>query len=191
MMIPMEPISFWQYFDIIVIALVSTTTLYLMAGHKRKTGMLLSSVSQTIAADKRSSLIFSVMMTIVAPLYYAFIWFWVGPHTNAPWYFYVLLVLSLASQMIFVWVPAISGLSGRIHAVAAGFVGIAMLVVPLLLLAVGDLGGVAKAGVVLFLLTAFCIIACLLHPKLRAQSLTLEAVYCVMFWAIISIIAHI
>jgi len=189
-MIPMSPVPLWQFADAIVIILVSGVTIFLMATHKRRAGALLPSISRTIAADKRTSLAFSIMMTVAVPLYYGFIWFWVGPLVSAPWYFYVILAVSIVSEMIFVWVPATSGMSKRIHEITAGFVGLVMFVAPLILLSTGNLSSVAQLGIILFFGLTAVIVGLLLHPKSRKLTLTLEVVYCVAFWAVMSIIAH-
>lgn len=189
-MIPAEPVVFWQYFDVIVISIVSVVVLWLVLTHKSKKGELLPSISQTIAADKRSSRIFSIMMTVCVPLYYAFIWFWVAPLASAPWYFYGLLVISVIAEMIFVWVPATLGRRKLIHEYAAGFVGIVMIIAPLILIATGNLSGIANVGIGVFIAITLGIAACLLHPKLRNHSLVLEIIYCIAFWAVISLVAH-
>ncbi|MEO5948885.1 MAG: hypothetical protein ABIP74_00595 [Candidatus Saccharimonas sp.] len=189
-MIPASPIPLWQFADAVVIILVSVVTLYLMVTHKRRTGTLLPSISRTVAADKRTSLTFSTMMTVAVPLYYGFIWFWVGPLVSAPWYFYLIVAISIVSEMIFVWAPATSGMSKRIHEITAGFVGLVMFVAPLILLSTGNLSSVAQIGTVLFFGLTAIIAGLLLHPESRKLTLSLEVVYCVAFWAVMSIIAH-
>lgn len=189
-MIPIESVQFWQYFDIIVIALVSCVVAWLMLTHRKKKGELLSSISQTIAADSRSSLIFSVMMTVAVPLYYCFIWFWVGPKVAAPWYFYALVAVSFVAEMIFVWVPATSGRSKLVHEVNASFVGLTMFLAPLALLIGGNLSDAAHIATILFICVSLAGGALLLTPKQRKYTLTYEIIYCVLFWALISFIAH-
>jgi len=189
-MIPASPIPLWQFADAVVIILVSVVTIFLMATHKRRTGALLPSISRTIAADRRTSLIFSIMMTVAVPLYYGFIWFWVGPLVSAPWYFYVILAVSIVSEMIFVWVPATSGMSKSVHEITAGFVGFVMFAAPLILLGTGNLSSIAQLGTLLFFGLTAVIIALLMYPKSRKFTLSLEVVYCVAFWAVMSIIAH-
>jgi hypothetical protein len=189
-MIPSGPVAFWQYFDALVIIIIVSVVVLLMLTHKRKRGELLSSISQTIAADNRTSLIFSLMMTLCVPLYYAFIWFWVAPLSHAPWYFYGLLIISVISEMVFVWVPATTGRSKLIHQYTAGFVGVVMLAAPLILLFAGQLSDAAQIGVITFVSTSLLLGPLLLIPKLRKYTLQSEIIYCVAFWAVISFIAH-
>lgn len=190
-MTPSEPIEFWKYFDVIVISIVSIVVLWLILAHKRGKGELLPSISQTIAADKQSSLIFSLMMTACVPLYYAFIWFWVAPLASAPWYFYGLLVVSVIAEMIFVWVPATVGRSKLIHEYTAGFVGFVMLAAPLILLFAGKLSGRASIAVVAFMILSLLIGVLLCIPKFRYKyTLVSEAIFCITFWMLISLIAH-
>lgn len=190
-MIPSEPVQFWRYFDIVVIATVTLVVAWLMITHRKKKGELLASISQTIAADKRSSFIFSVMMTVAVPLYYGFIWFWVGPLVAAPWHFYALVAASFVAEMVFVWVPATSGKSKRVHEITAGFVGITMFVAPLTLLIGGNLEEAARVAIMIFTGITLIMGALLLTPNQRKYTLTYETIYCILFWALISLITHI
>lgn len=185
-----EPVQFWQYFDIIGIALVSFVVPWLMLTHRKKKGELLASISQTIAADSRSSLIFSVMMTVAVPLYYCCMWFWVGPKVAAPWYFYLMLAVSFVAEMIFVWVPATSGRSKLVHEVNASFVGLTMFLAPLALLVGGGLSDAARTATIIFIGVTWAGGGLLLTPKQSKYTLTYEIIYCVLFWALMLFIAH-
>ena len=189
-MIPSEPVQFWQYFDVIVIATVTAVIAWLMLTHRKKNGALLPSISQTIAADEQATLLFAVMMTVCVPLYYAFIWFWVGPLVAAPWCFYVLVAISFIAEMIFVWVPASSGKSKKIHELTAGFVGLTMLIAPLTLLFANQLSDAARIAIMAFVGVSLAVGLLLLVPKLRTRTLEFEIAYCVLFWALMSFIAH-
>ena len=189
-MIPSEPVAFWQFFDVVVIIVITSIIFWLMLTHKNKTGDLLPSISQTVAADRHSSLIFSLMMTLCVPLYYAFLWFWVAPLTNAPWYFYGLLAMSVISEMIFVWVPATVGWNKKVHGYTARFVGLVMLVAPLVLLFAGQLSTITRIAIIVFAITSLLLGSLLLIPKLRKHTLLYEIIYCVIFWAVMSFIAH-
>ncbi len=189
-MIPSAPISFWQYFDIVVIAAVSLVVAWAMLTHRKKGRAMLPSISQTIAADKNASLLFSVVMTVCVPLYYGFIWFWLGPKVAAPWYFYALVAASFVAEMIFVWVPASSGKSKRIHELNAWFVGIVMFAVPLILLLAAHLSQAAMVATITFLALSLVILLLLAILKTRKYTLTYEIIYCVLFWVLISFIAH-
>jgi len=189
-MIPAHTVQFWQYFDLVVIVTVSLVVAWLMATHRKKKGELLPSISQTIAADKHASLLFAVMMTVCVPLYYSFLWFWVGPLVVAPWYFYLLLAVSFVSEMIFVWVPASSGRSKRVHELTAGFVGVVMLAAPLTLLFASQLSDSARLAILAFAGVSLAGGLLLLVPKYRKHTLELEIAYCIVFWAVMSYTAH-
>ncbi|MGV9001842.1 MAG: hypothetical protein ACOH18_02710 [Candidatus Saccharimonadaceae bacterium] len=189
-MIPTEPILFWQYFDVVVIVVLASTIFMIMKTHKSKTGNFLPSISQTIAADKRTSLLFSIVMTLCVPLYYAFLWYWVAPVASAPWYFYSLLLASFISEMVFTWFPATSGRTERIHQYSVGFVAAVMLVGPLMLLSSGSLNDIATVGVVIFVGISLILGILLLISRLRRHTLAIEITYCVTFLALISFIAH-
>lgn len=189
-MIPSAPVPFWQYFDVVVIAAVSIVIGWAMVTHRKKGRATLPSISQTIAADKNSHLLFAAVMTVCVPLYYGFLWFWVGPLVVAPWCFYLLLALSFVAEMVFVWVPATSGKSKRIHELNAGFVGAMMFAAPLIFLLAGQLTAAAVVATVTFLTLSLAMLASLAVTKLRKYTLAYEIVYCVLFWALISFIAH-
>lgn len=189
-MIPPEPVAVWQYVDALVILFVSAVVVTLIASHKRSANRLLPSISQTIAANPRSSLVFSLTMTVAAPLYYGFIWLWVGPLVAAPWYFYALIAVSFLAEMVFVWVPATSGKSKRVHEITAGFVGLTMFVAPLILLFAANLSQSATVAVIVFIALSLIILALLAIPKTRKHTLAYEVIYCVLFWALMLFIAH-
>jgi len=189
-MIPDIPIVLTQYLDIAVIVVVSVTTGWLMMTHRTRTGALLPSISQTIAADEQNSRIFSVMMSICVPLYYMWLWLWLGPLVVAPWYFYVLLVVSFLAEMVFVWMPATNGHSKQVHQYAAGFVGVVMLVAPFTLLFAQQLGQAAELAIEAYLLVSMIFASLLLVPKLRQYTLTFEIAYCIIFWVLLSFIGH-
>lgn len=185
-----ELVQSWQYFDFIVIGTVTIVVAWLMLTHRKKKGALLPSISQTIAADKNASLLFSVMMTVCVPLYYSFIWFWLGPKVVAPWYFYALVAASFVAEMVFVWVPATSGKSKKIHELNAWFVGLVMFAAPLILLLAAHLSKAAIVATITFLALSLVMLLLLAIPRMRKYTLTYEIIYCVLFWALMSYIAH-
>lgn len=190
-MIPVQPVLFWQYFDFVVIATVTIVVAWLMLMHRKKKGEWFASLSQTIAADRRASLIFSLMMSVAVPLYYVFIWFWLGPLVAAPWHFYALVAVSFVAEMVFVWVPATEGKSKTIHELNAWFVGVVMFVAPLILLLGASLSHAATVAVVTFLGLSVVLLLLLAIPKTRKHTLIYEIIYCVLFWALMSFIAHV
>lgn len=189
-LIPDTPLVAVQYFDLAVILIVSIVSGGLMVMHRTREGALLPSISQTIAADEQASRMFSLMMSICVPLYYVWIWFWLGPLTIAPWYFYVLVAMSFIAEMIFVWMPATNGRSKQIHQYAAGFVGAVMIAAPFMLLFSSQLGQAAELAIEAYLLVTVIFASLLLVPKLRKYTLQFEIAYCVIFWTLMSFIGH-
>ena len=157
-MFPTHPIVFWHYFDFITIAILIIVITALMSAHHRKTGALLGSISETVAYSKTSSTIFSITMTILFPLYYAFIWFWVLPLIHAPRGFYFILIFSALCEMVFVWAPATEGLSKRIHGVMTSIVVVAMYSLALLIFVHGvNIDTDARISLSIFLAYPFCV----------------------------------
>lgn len=131
-----------------------------------------------------------MLMTIAVPLYYGFLWFWVGPLVAVPWYFYILLVLSFIAEMIFVWVHATSGKRKQIHELNACFVGVMMFFIPLIFIFAGQLTSMTAFAATVFLTLSLVMLVLLFIPKLRNYTLVYETVYCLTFLALISFIAH-
>lgn len=95
------------------------------------------------------------------------------------------------SELVFVWVPATTGKSKVIHEYAAGFVGLVMLAAPLILLFDGNLASIAALGVIIYVIISLLICLLLLIPRFRRKYvLACEVVFCIAFWALISLIAH-
>jgi hypothetical protein len=190
-MIPEQPVDFWQYFDFYILALLTIFITYLLLLHRRKNGALLSTISQTIAHSKNSSLSFSIIMTICYPLYYGFLWYWVGPLTRMPAIFYILLIVSAVFEVIFVWVPSKSGRQKRIHEFAAGVVGIFMFASILLILILGNsIHNLAVLFCYLFLLTSLIMSWLLIFKKYRKHIFAFEVIYISLFLITISLVAH-
>lgn len=131
-----------------------------------------------------------MLMTIAVPLYYGFLWFWVGPLVAVPWYFYILLVLSFIAEMIFVWVHATSGKRKQIHELNACFVGVMMFFIPLIFIFAGQLTSMTAFAATVFLTLSLVMLVLLFIPKLRNYTLVYETVYCLTFLALISFIGH-
>lgn len=129
-------------------------------------------------------------MTIFFPLYYAFLWFWVGPLLQMPPVYYTLLFISALSEMTFVWVPA-TGRSYKIHAISAAYVGLTMLLLPILILVCGiGLTFASSVFIYAFLVITIGIMASLAFRSMRKYTLHFEVLFCVAFLMMMSIIAH-
>ncbi len=191
-MYPDQPIAYFKYMDAVVVGLLMVVISFILVRHARRHGTLLPSISETIAYDKRSSLLFSVVMTVCVPLYYAYVGLWIGPRYAMPPAFYWLLVVSIVAEFIFVWVPARGGRAGLVHTINACFVGGVMLLAPLLILLAGTgLSGAAHAallGYVLLISIGFSLFV-LLRP-LHRFSWQFEAVFIVLFWGVLAVAAH-
>jgi|GEM_PF-1230488 len=189
-MIPMTPITFWKYFDIVSLGILIVVVSALLALHYKKTGGLLSTISKTVAHSPHTSLIFSVAMTLFFPLYYAFLWFWVGPLIKMPNVFYVLLAISAICEMIFVWMPA-KGKTNKAHAIAAGIVGVMMLIISIVILTYSSgLNEASTISIFTFLIVAGCTVVALASRKMYQYAFRIEVTYCVTFLAMMSLIAH-
>lgn len=190
-MIPVSPVPFWQYFDLITLSILLSVTAVLVMAQRKSTGKLLGTISQSVAHTKRSSLIFSIFMTICYPLYYAFVWLWVGPLVDAPTIFYYLLAGSALCEMVFVWVPATTGMSHKIHAAMAYVVGVEMFVFPVIILLYGqNVSSFAQASIIFFLVTGCALLSLMIFKKLRTYTFLYETIYSVVFLLTVSIIAH-
>jgi len=185
----MTPISFWQYFDYISLTVLFVVISALIALRARATKELPTTISKSVASTPRSSIIFSIVMTIFFPLYYCFLWFWVGPYISAPNIFYVLLILAFAAELIFVWAPA-NKKTKLVHMVSAGFVGFTMLMLSLVIYVTGQ--GLHDSAIVsIIVFWAVTLIASVsLIKKFRKYTFVAELAFCTAFLMMISIIAH-
>jgi hypothetical protein len=190
-MSPAGPVRLFEYFDVVTLGALAIIITWLVLIHRRKHGALLGTISQTVAASPRSSLLFSLSMTVFYPLYYAFIWLWVGPKTEMPTSFYWLLAISAIFEMIFVWVPHSEGKRVIIHQAAASVVFICMFIMTVLLLMSGhDISSIADIGLVIFLMSSLIFIGLLKLQQFRKNTFLFETLCCVLFLAAISLVAH-
>ena len=190
-MFPVSPVSFWRYFDFITIGALTIVITALMMMHHKKTGGLLGSISETVAFSKTSSIIFSITMTILFPLYYAFVWFWVMPLIHAPRGFYYLLVFSALCEMVFVWVPATVGRSKRVHGAMTSIVVTAMYLLALLILLHGvNIHIAARISLSLFLACPFLIGIVMIAKKFRTYTFLYEVIWSAAFLTSVSLVAH-
>jgi hypothetical protein len=190
-MIPSKPLHFWEFFDLYTLGILFVVVGLLIVVHYRKTGGLLGTISQTVAHSRQSSLVFSIVMTICFPLYYAFIWFWVSPLLQMPTWFYYLLVLSALCEIIFVWVPATTGKIRVVHEVMASIVGILMFVTAILILLYAtDLSTIDITAALSFIVLTIALGVLLLIRRTRKSVFAYETIYCLGFLIFISVIAH-
>ena len=189
MIFNMTPISFWQYFDFISLAVLIAFVGALVILRVRQTKEVPATISHSVASSPNSSLAFSLIMTVFFPLYYCFLWFWLGPYISAPTIFYVLLVTAFLAELIFVWAPA-SGRTKRIHSVSAAFVGLTMILASIIIFeAGGSVSDAARISIILFWIIT--VVTALSFLKIyRKHTFIAELLFCFAFLAMISIVAH-
>ncbi len=189
-MIPDSPIPFFEYFDAISLGVLVLAVGFLLISHRRKSGSLLGSISQTIAASPSSQRIFSIVMTVFFPLYYTFIWLWVAPLTRMPAGFYWLLAAAAICEMIFVWVPAENTKHGLIHAVTAYFVGLAMVVMAALVLLSSAASQPGCYSLLGFFVVSALIGLLMIRSRYRKYFFWYELAFCLSFLLAFSVVAH-
>lgn len=190
-MFPAQPVAFWHYFDFITISILTIVLTLLIKAHHKKTGNLLGTISETVAYSKTSSLVFSITMTILFPLYYAFIWFWVLPLIDAPNWIYYLLIISAICEMVFVWAPATTGISKQIHGIMASVVAIFMFILALFILIHGvHLDVLARIALIIFLLSPIVILPAIKLKRFRKYTFICEVIVSVSFLAAMSLVGH-
>ena len=190
-MIPNAPVSLWQYFDFIVLGILTVVIGALLYSHKKNNGSLLATISQTIAHSKKSSLIFSLTMTVCYPIYYLFLWFWVGPKYLMPAWYYYLIFFAAVTEFIFVWVPSTTGRRKLLHDISASTVGIVMFITPVLIYLFGTgISKVSKFAILFFTLVSLVLLILILQINKRKYTVVYEALYIILFIISVSVIAH-
>ena len=182
--------QWFKYLDAVVLAVLSTV-LGSMLFARRKNGHTLRSISATVATDKRTSLGFSILMSICYPLYYAWLWLWVGPKFDMPTAYYVVLAVAALFELVFVWVPSTTGWKCRIHRFSATVVGVGAFILPgLLLLGSQPLSVVGVISVVIFYAVTATLCMLVIIPKYRKNTYTYEVIFCTTFLLVASIVGH-
>lgn len=189
---PDAPLRAFEFVDLVVIlALVFLLGGMLLNFHRRNGGVL-SSISRTVGATKRTQWTFTAVMSVLYPLYYAWLWFWVGPLFAMPSAYYILLGAAVCFETIFVWVPATSGWRRKTHEIAAGFVGVVMASIPALILlaAQQDVSPTGEVTLVTFYVILGTMLVLLIRPKYRKHTFTYEVIYCAIFMLALSVAGH-
>ncbi|QQS18756.1 hypothetical protein IPL68_01630 [Candidatus Saccharibacteria bacterium] len=189
-MIPSVPIAFWQYVDLIILVPFFALLAGLLAKHYRSNGSFLKTISHTIAASPKSSRIFSLSMTVIAPVYYSFVWFWAAPRMVISEAFYWILVPMLLSELLFVWLPA-NAVYTKWHTPFAVFTMVGMVAeVVIITLSAKYLSTWAEAMFLAFLGTACIFVAVLVLERLKRYVFLLEVIFCAVFLLAMSLAAH-
>jgi small basic protein len=190
-LIPSQPVSAFQYTDLIVLPLLAAIIFRLLHKARGLSGSLGKTISETLALDKQLYTSFSIVMSILYPLYYAFLWLWLGPHVQMPKVFYVTLAVAVIFEMIFVWVPARGRKQLATHVFAAGVVGACMLASSVILLLTGvGIGSIATAMLWIFIVSSFVMACLLLIPRHRKYIFSFEIAYITLFLIAFSFAAH-
>ena len=190
MICTMTPIPFWQHFDLVSLSVLTVFVSILIVLQVCKKRVTPVTISQSVASSPKSSLAFSIIMTIFFPLYYCFLWFWVGPYISAPVIFYVLLTLSFVAELIFVWAPA-NGKTKLVHSISAGTVGVLMLLSSIIIfVAAINVSDIARISITVFWVTSV-IAALSLLKRYRKYTFVAELLFCAGFLIMMSIVARI
>lgn len=181
----------FEYTDLVILAMLCAVLGGLMFIYHRKNGGMLRSISATVAAEKGTSLTFSAVMSVCYPLYYAWLWLWVGSKLSMPHLYYVILAVAAFFELVFVWVPSTTGWKKRIHEFATTIVALGMLIIPgMFLLGSHAVSSVGVVFIAIFYAVSLAISTLLLLPRFRKQTLIYEVIFCVAFLAAASIVGH-
>ena len=188
---PNAPLQAFQYLDAFVIVGLSLIIGKLLIDYRRKNGNMLSTISKTVVATKQSSLVFTLSMLVAFPLYYAWVWLWVGPVLAMPKWFYAVVAVSAVAEMMFVLVPASSGWKQKVHEVAASFVGLVMVAIPLMFLIWSpQISPIVQQAIYAYIVACFVLVVLLVVPKYRKHTLVYEIIFCIAFWSVMSVAGH-
>lgn len=191
MMIPDVPMQQIEFLDVFITTLLVYVIGTLILNYRKEYGSLRASISQTVAATKRSSMFFALTMLVAYPLYYAWLWLWVGPLLGMPSMYYVLLAVSAIAELVFVLVPASSGWRLRTHQIAAGFVGLVMAILPGMMLFAGQgISGAGRLALVAFYIVLIALVVLLCTPKYRRNTFLYEVIYAAVFIGSVSVVVH-
>lgn len=181
----------FEFVDLVVFAALTAVLGIMIWLHYRKNGAVLRSISATVAAEKRTSLVFSVVMSVLYPLYYAWLWLWVGPKVGAPPAYYVILAVAAVFELVFVWVPSTTGWRHETHKFAATMVGFGMLILPgMFLMTAQAMSVAAMISIAVFYAVALSVSTLLVLPRYRGHTFIYEVLYCAAFLVAASIVGH-
>ncbi|MDR0956234.1 MAG: hypothetical protein LBM73_03870 [Candidatus Nomurabacteria bacterium] len=184
------PLQFAQNFDLISLAFLIVGVVILCAIYHHKTGRMLPTISQTVAADRRISRIFQIIMTIGVPVFYFGLLGWLAPKCHLPIIFDILLIVALIFEIGFIWLPA-AGLTRRLHTILSLTVCVLMWLGVLILFLAVRSGAAVKILLAIFLLSPLIF---LVHRKTGGRnsrrSFILETLFIALFLVIEIWLAH-
>ena len=126
-----------KHFGIISLGLILTSILILCIVYYKKEGKILSSISETVADNKKISLFFSIIMTISIPLYYLGALLYLFPRYNLPFICSLLLILAFCFEMLFIWIPS-KDKKAKYHSILAFITAMIMALEMILILTLGQ-----------------------------------------------------
>ena len=190
-LVPGSPVAAWQWVDVALLAVLIPTTTYLLYRHWRLHGSFGRTISHTVAHDVFSRRVFTAVMLVCFPLYYAAIWLWLAPRQGMPPVFYYLMLVCAASELLFVLFPTTDEHEKK-HTVFAGFVMLSLPVFAAPILGYGITVSAATAWSCWAFIIASAGIALLwvLGRLKRGGLFAAECVYCVLFWLMIFCAGH-
>ena len=143
------------------------------------------SFSENVARKQSSSLLFSLWMTPVTILFYAFLLGWIGPERGMNIAYYVIASVMAVFQLVLSWVPASTGWKLLLHNIASyGLV----LLMPVLLLVLVLYSSPALSMLQLVLLLSFVLYTVVLlflfffRLDLRAKFLQFQVSLMIFVW---------
>ena len=167
----------WISVALAVIAGVITMRLWPMEARR--------SFSENVARKQSSSLLFSLWMTPVTILFYAFLLGWIGPERGMNIAYYVIASVMAVFQLVLSWVPASTGWKLLLHNIASyGLV----LLMPVLLLVLVLFSSPALSILQLVLLLSFVLYTVVLlflfffRLDLRAKFLQFQVSLMIFVW---------
>lgn len=187
-MIPAQSVGFFEYCDLVALGLLLPALCWLILHEYRRGGELLHTISHTVTASKKSAMIYGSVMTVVVPLYYGALYFWVSPKAGLPHWMYWQLIVAFVCEMIFVWFSP-WGKWGVVHTVTAGFMFVATYIMLAMLAFSGAVSEFARS--LLWLSLVLGIVAAIVIAAKKKQWLFwAELSYCIAFWLAVSTVAH-
>lgn len=179
----------FKYLGVLSIAFIVVVGVYIL---KRWPADKRGTFSEHVAKHRSAFIIFALSLTLSTFLYYAFLWFWVGPHLDVSIFYYWGLLIAFIPQLIFTWIPADDGLNKLAHTATASLVGIMMpVLVVIILLSSTALSLISITLGWIFVISSVAGLVAYMIKKANIRHLLLyEITYFVYFWSLINIFAY-
>jgi len=182
-------IEIYKYFGLLAPLFVAVAALYILWRWPAEKKM---TFSEHIAKDKRSFLLFGMTLFPATVMYYFFLYLYIGPRYNLPFFYFAILAVAFICQIIFTFVPSSSGRARTVHLFSASFVGFSMFVLSVVVVVYG-LGLSVLSLTVLwsFIILSILMAARLIIARIKSDRLLIyEVFYILMFWLITTVLAY-